>query len=467
MANKKDRLTSAQLTIRILEQLQKPNQSLRLALAQARQTHQSGNSRVWGEVYKWVMEINKRQKTIDHIEQSVLSKSEIIDNQIKPFIDLATYWRFWGRRSITKIVPAITKLLRDEKKKKPPMLKDYLEAIEKTSLTESLEQISLKDERWSLQHSLPVLLYNKLLQFYTSEELEALGNWFNRPAPRYFWVNTLREATEEILKKIPRIKFIPVQNVTDCFRLKKGRSLQLTSVYSEGKVLIQDVAATIVTQLLPLSPNRRVLDVCAAPGNKSIQLLAREPSIELHVGDLPGSRYSLLVQRLIYLTGSPQQQAEKDESLTIEIPAVQARIHVNAWDARNLPCPNRSVDVVFIDAPCTGTGTLGTNPDLRKLINLSFVNKHVKLQEEILHEAERVVKQGGYILYVTCSLLPEENEEVISRFLNHNMGKKWQVEPINHPLAEKSPLLDRSLRFFPPRSRSEGFFVCLLKSDKS
>jgi len=455
------RLSSAQLTVQILQQMQNTNQSLRIALSRARRSHEPRNTRLWGEVHAWVMEIQKHQITIDHIERVITGKKVTIQNSIKPFIDLATYWRYWGRRKGEKVTFITKKLFKQEKQREPRWLQHFFNSLEKKSLHEILEQVTGEEEKWKLQHSLPAILYTKLINLYTSDDLDRLGRYFNQPAPRYFWLNTLRSLSDELDHKLAGIRYSASPAVNGSYRLKKGRPLQHSGLYNQGKILLQDIAATAVTQLLPLFTGMQIIDACAALGNKTIQLLAREPGINITAGDLPGSRYSLLVQRVGFLAGKKVKPPFND-TVDIDIQDKQSSIRLTTWDARELPFDDFFADAIFIDAPCSGTGTLGTKPDVRADINREFIEKHVELQKSILQEAGRVVKTNGRIMYITCSLLPEENEEIIKNFLEKE--NRWKIEPLDHPLAEQSKLLSGTLRFFPPKSKSEGFFACLLQN---
>lgn len=436
------------MTIQILHQLgNETNQSVRLAMAKARKKNQPRNQKLWGQVHAWVMEILKYQLTINYIQQIILPHD--IKGHIKPYIDLVTYWQYWGRRKPSKIKQEIIFLLKTDEVRQPKWLITYIEEINKITLRDLSEQIVADDKRWSFEYSLPVFMHKALKPVYNTKELDLLGSWFNKPQPKYFWVNSLLEKNPEQLvdKLSASIKFSSISSVSNVYKLKKGQiaTLRTSGSFNQGKLIIQDIAASLVHTFLPLKPDHKIVDACAAPGNKTVQLLARESNIDLWAGDLEGSRFNLLKERVNFLTPSSSNLS----------------YHLKAWDARNLPFKEKSIDAIMIDAPCTGTGTFGTKPDLRKITFESAVS-HALLQKAILSEASRVIKVKGFILYATCSILTQENEEVIETFLTKSKNYNWKIKPIYHPFGTES-LLEGALRFFPPDCHSEGFFACLLE----
>ncbi|MHA2362760.1 MAG: RsmB/NOP family class I SAM-dependent RNA methyltransferase [Candidatus Hodarchaeales archaeon] len=448
--NKDLHLVPAQITIKILNQLMKPNQSLRLALNNARKDYQPRNINLWGQIHAWVMEILKHKITIDQIQHTILSRE--LKGQIKPFIDLATFWQFYGRRKSSKIEHEIKKLLKNENIRQPNWLEDFLKKISSYTLKEFSKNIISARDRWAFDHSLPKLMYEKLKTIYTLKEIESLGVYVNKTPLKYFWINSIREKNpHNLLTRLSKtIQFEAIQSVKGCYRIlkKPSQPIQFTGDFNQGRIILQDVAAATICTFLPLKPYQKVLDVCAAPGNKTIQLLAREPQLDLWAGDKGRSRFNLLEKRVKFLLSNVDS----------------APIHLKEWDACNLPFENKSVDAVMIDAPCTGSGTLNTQPDNRLKLSQDFISSHVELQKSILNEAGRVVKKGGHVLYATCSLLPEENELVIQNFLKQSQGNEWNIKQINHSLAQESSILKGALRYFPPENQSEGFFVCLLNN---
>jgi 16S rRNA (cytosine967-C5)-methyltransferase len=180
-----------------------------------------------------------------------------------------------------------------------------------------------------------------------------------------------------------------------------------------------------------------VADLCAAPGGKSIEL-SRNASV-VFSSDVSLGR----LQRIV------------DNSQRLEVGSVYPYVA----DAR-VPAI-RPVDLVLVDAPCTGTGTFRRHPDARWRLKISDLAVMATLQRAILKSAADVVKPGGLLVYSTCSLEPEENDAQIDSFLADNLN--WILEP--PPEGSVAPeLLDGGrLRVLPHRTGTDGAFAARLR----
>lgn len=214
-------------------------------------------------------------------------------------------------------------------------------------------------------------------------------------------------------------------------------SLTELGPFRQGLFHLQDPASTLVTQYACVPTGALVADLCAAPGGKSIEL-SRNAS---HVFSSDQS-YARLLRVL-----------ENKQRLEIET------LHAYVADARQPAI--RPVDVVLVDAPCTGTGTFRRHPDARWRLRVSDVAVMSTLQRSILAGAAQVVKPGGLLVYATCSLEPEENDEQIARFLNDNPG--WVLDPPPEGVVP-STVLDRGLlRVLPHLHGTDGAFAARLR----
>jgi len=180
----------------------------------------------------------------------------------------------------------------------------------------------------------------------------------------------------------------------------------LAAAVAGGAAYAQDPASQLVAhlaaRLLPEAGVPRVADVCAAPGGKSALLARLVPGTFQVAGDLRLAR-ARLVRGLLSRAGA--------EALVL------------AADARRPPLPVRAFDLVLVDAPCTGTGTLRRHPELRWRLHPGSVTELAALQRDLLLGALELVRPGGVVLYTTCSLEPEENEEVVA-------AASGDVEPV-------------------------------------
>jgi 16S rRNA (cytosine967-C5)-methyltransferase len=216
-----------------------------------------------------------------------------------------------------------------------------------------------------------------------------------------------------------------------------GAAGALQKLAREGRIYLQDEASQLVTHVLGSRPGDSVLDVCAAPGSKTT-----------HIADLKRDE-SMVVAGDLY-----------DHRLRTVVAAAGAQhllnIHCVQLDALfALPFPEGVFDRVLVDAPCTGTGTLRRNPEIRWRISPADIEDLADRQIRILLNAASMVKPGGRLIYSTCSVEPEENEQVINKFIEQTRG----FEPLVLPV--KSSLITRSgaARLWPHRDGADGFFI--------
>ncbi|RMG91536.1 MAG: methyltransferase domain-containing protein [Zetaproteobacteria bacterium] len=191
--------------------------------------------------------------------------------------------------------------------------------------------------------------------------------------------------------------------------------------YSKGQVMVMDQAGQMAVHALPESRSGIVLDLCAAPGGKGSLLAWRMPGAHIVSVELSSSRIPRLRENM-------RRMKQDNHGL------VQA-------DARNLPFTAGSVDRVLLDAPCSASGVLRRHPDAKFLHDPKELPVFRNIQRDMLLEGLRVLKAGGYLLYVVCSIHPEENEQVLEPYLEH--------------VVEQRRIL--------PSSSHDGFFYALLQ----
>lgn len=222
-------------------------------------------------------------------------------------------------------------------------------------------------------------------------------------------------------------------------RLEAGAQVSALPGYEEGAWWVQDAGAAVAARVLDLSTGERVLDLCAAPGGKTMQLAAQGAKVTaLDVSEERLAR----VQENLLRTG-----------LTAEVVAADAL----EWT------PSEPFDAILLDAPCSATGTLRRHPDLGFARDGTGIATLVDLQAKLLDRAAGMVKPGGRLVYCTCSLLPEEGESQIDAFLER------QAQFETRPITAESPswTVQNGLRIRPDhwleKGGIDGFFVASLK----
>ena len=207
--------------------------------------------------------------------------------------------------------------------------------------------------------------------------------------------------------------------------------------FKQGLFHVQDPASTLVTKYACFATGAVVADLCAAPGGKTLEL-SRTAGL-VFASDASASRLTRVAQNVARL-----------EAGNVELLVADARFPAVA-----------GVDGVLIDVPCTGTGTFRRHPDARWRIKVSDIAVMSALQKLILRAAAKVVKPDGLLIYSTCSLEPEENDEQVESFLSDNLN--WILEP--PPEGSVAPeLLDGGrLRVLPHRHGTDGAFAARLR----
>ncbi len=182
--------------------------------------------------------------------------------------------------------------------------------------------------------------------------------------------------------------------------------------YSEGQILVMDQAGQMAVHALPESRSGIVLDLCAAPGGKGCLLASRMPDARVVSVELSSSRIPRLRENM-------RRMSQGNHVL------VQA-------DARCLPFPAACAERVLLDAPCSASGILRRHPDAKFLHGPEELPVFRDLQQEMLREGLRVLGTGGYLLYVVCSIHPEENEQVIEPFLEQVVEQRRIFPSLTH-----------------------------------
>ena len=220
---------------------------------------------------------------------------------------------------------------------------------------------------------------------------------------------------------------------------------------SEGRAVIQDEASQLVARLLAPHAGARVLDLCAAPGIKTSQLGAMLRAGSLVACDLSARRLRTLA---ILVAG--------------KIPP-DVRLFLLRLDAaRDLPF-NGKFDRVLVDAPCSGTGTLARNPEIKWRLQEKDFGRLAELQQKILRNALKILAPGGRLVYATCSLEPEENEQVVERALAGAEGfRLLAMDELASEFPHLSPLFDGHgyFRTRPDLHAMDGFFAAVITREQ-
>jgi 16S rRNA (cytosine967-C5)-methyltransferase len=289
------------------------------------------------------------------------------------------------------------------------------------------------------------------------ESAVAEGRALAARAPLDLRVNTLKATREKAQKALAHLGAEPTPLSPLGLRVplsEDGRSASLAGepAYLKGFVEIQDEGSQLAAQLCAAQPGEQVLDLCAGGGGKTLALAAAMDNRgQIYATDREARRLGPLYARL-------------ERAATRNVQVRTPRRGQNVLADLEGHC-----DLVLVDAPCTGTGTWRRNPDAKWRIRPGALEQRLKEQDEVLESAALYVKPGGRLVYITCSLLPAENEERISAFLGRHtdfsaIGAEALVAAAGLPdLARFAGPGDIGLRLSPLTSGTDGFFIAGLR----
>jgi 16S rRNA (cytosine967-C5)-methyltransferase len=242
-----------------------------------------------------------------------------------------------------------------------------------------------------------------------------------------------------------------------CARRVKAGDVIATEAFREGRVRLQDEGSQLIAELAAACGDgaMRVLDACAAPGGKTRILAERLPQARLVACEANAKRLARMRERLAGF-------GERVELMHADAAAFEEE---------------KKFDLALVDAPCSGTGTLGRNPEIRHRLKPEDLPRHAERQKAILRAALRAVRPGGFVIYSTCSLEPEENEQVVAAVVvEARAARQMPLVPRIDFLREKGVLTragaeqiracvtpEGALCLMPSELHTDGFFVALIE----
>jgi 16S rRNA (cytosine967-C5)-methyltransferase len=303
-------------------------------------------------------------------------------------------------------------------------------------------------EDLAVRHSHPTWMVRRWVERFGPDETAELLSWNNRRPAYALRVNTRATTVEEVLEWMEANDVTAVQSpfLDDFIRVKSLQPVVRGPLLDEGKVAVQDESAGMVVRLLDPQPGETVVDLCAAPGGKTVYTAlqmkgkGRVLAFDQHegrlgrVGDAAGTH------------------------------GVGEIVETEAADARALPDRDAppAGDRVLLDVPCTGLGVLSKRADLRWRRDPGDIEDMAELQDELLDAAARLVKPGGRLVYSTCSTEPEENAQRVDAFLVRQT--RFTLESAASTLPDDVVTPDGFYyATLPHRHRVDGAFAAVLR----
>ncbi len=259
-------------------------------------------------------------------------------------------------------------------------------------------------ERISITNSMPKWLVQKLIEQTKSiNETQEICRASNLRPKLYIRVNTLKTDTTKLKQELENENVETTKAELENFLiLEKAKNIEKIKAFQDGKFTVQDEVAGYIPKFLNPKPKEKVLDCCSSPGGKTTAIAElMEDNGEIIAWDLYDHRVKLV------------NDASKRLGITIiKTDVKDASIYEEKYQ--------NYFDKILLDVPCLGIGVLKRKPDIKWQRNEEDIEKIIKIQKAILDTVSKYLKPGGELVYSTCSILKEENDEVLKEFLRNN-----------------------------------------------
>jgi len=434
------------LAIEALSWMELEGLSERSALARASGQLGVEDSEALGLAHRLVFEVARRRNLIDLLIDSVLAPRSLEDLTlgVRAFLRLYVYEAVvlgGGMEEAEKVARMGRSVLGWRELHGVEEALGELLSVRPDDLLKGLGD----EERVALLTFHPAWFVGYCLRLFGRDEALRLLEGSMEASPTYIRVNTLRAPEENVLKRAEAegVSLQRVEGLRYAYRvLGSRRPLTGTRSYREGLFYIEDKASCLAAEVANPQPGASVLDLCAAPGAKTTHLAQ-------FMGN-EGDIYSVDYSRRRMETW---RREVRRMGVKIALPVVA--------DARK-PLPLKSpADLVVLDPPCTGTGTFGSTPSAKWRLTENSIRNMANIQWEMLQACAGHVKEGGHLVYSTCSITVEENEALIERFLK--LRPEFRLEEAQ-PRIGSPGLLGQTecQRLYPHLHGCDGFFVAKL-----
>ena len=319
-----------------------------------------------------------------------------------------------------------------------------LRKIEKKDY-EEMFQIEDPIQKISLTTATPKWLIKELLKEKTLQEVEKICQASLQKPQLSIRINTLKTDREKVRKELEKLQIDAKPGILEDFLVvDKMKQIEKLNIFKQGLCTIQDESAGLAALVLNPKEEERILDACSAPGGKTsylAQLMKNKGMIE--AWDIHPHRTKLV-----------EKTARR---LGIQI--IQAKVKDASIKQEDI----EKFDKILLDVPCLGTGVIRRKPDIKWKHTESDIKEIKKIQKKILQNCSEYLKKGGELVYSTCSILQEENENNIYEFLEKN--RNFKIIPI--AIDEKNDFYqyrerDGYIKIY-PNKETDGFFICKIK----
>ncbi len=382
------------------------------------------------EILRWRGRLDSLIKSyLDHPIDRLQSKLLVI-------LELATYELIFDEKvpDYAAINSAVDLAKKEFSKKAGGLVNAVLRKI--NSADTNIKPKQIKDFEW---YSFPKWLFDKWIKQFSETRTHQLCDYFNSPVSLTIRRNNTKIDHHSFMLKVEddSIKLSQIESSHCFYNVESGGSRLLNNpLFIDSYFSFQDRGAGAIVEVLDPQSNETILDVCCAPGTKTNYIAElMQNTGKIYASDIDKERISV---------------ARKDE--------IRLKHKNIIWEQKDATKDTfDKADRVLIDAPCTGTGVIGRRPDIKWRRKPKHLKRIVDLQKAIINHVCKFVKQGGVLVYATCSMEDEENWQVVEAFLK--LHDDFKVVSIENP--QLSNFIDKkgALKIFPPENQMDGMFA--------
>lgn len=394
-----------------------------------------------GLAYAIVLGVLRRRALLDrHID--VLANKKKTDIEVRIILRIGLFQLLFLSRiphhSIVNESVLITQAARKTS------AKGFVNAILRRAIR-GLEPLEYENdkERLIIENSVPEWLFSRWERQFGPDRTSSIISSFSNTQKVSFRLTAKALVSNDITSNVTeavKTHALPSDILDGAYSAERITPM-LRQLSDDGLIYFQDVGSQLIASAVNVPQKASFLDLCAAPGGKLTMVAMKAAVRGIDSGLIAGGEFHSSRAKLL------QENCIKQGCGNVRIVQLDAR--------SSLPFEDNYFDVVLVDAPCSGTGTIGHNPEIRYFLDEKDISDLQRKQLDILRNASKVLKPGGRLIYSTCSLEREENEDVAREFLLGN--NEFLPVPANVPkrfLTEQG-----SGRIFPGDEASDGFFI--------
>lgn len=308
--------------------------------------------------------------------------------------------------------------------------------------TPNLDDIQDEKTRLSIEYSVPTWLVSTLEEQLGKSKTASILASLNKAPKQSVRANLAKISRADLLNDLEKDGFDaePSKVSSEGIIINDGQIIH-SDFFGDGLLTIQDESAMLPVESMKISPSDNVLDACSAPGGKTTQIASRLDDGKVFALDIHKNKLKT-VQRNATRLGV----YKKVETFELDARKVDSKFEDGMFDS------------ILVDAPCSGLGLLRRKPEIRYDKTIADVNRLSEIQLQILNAISSKVKTGGTITYSTCTIVKQENQEVVSKFIEENPNFEIAKTKTDMNLNPDSDMV----QIYPDDYDSDGFFVCSL-----